>query len=215
MASARLPAPLEGWKARGLGLRRIAGPESVNGRIGRLNVNSGRGAGVQPTLSELPGKERDRPPVNGRMGRAHVNWGRRREPRVRRQSSPSATRCSTLVGIARAASSGDQPACAANDQRRGRREPSGSWWAGPSRARPGLRGSARRCTTMTSYSAWLFVSALPVAEASPQARARSSLAPIDSPRPSSRVSRGGYGPGSPTRGPKAPPFITRFAEDLP
>ena len=115
----------------------------VNGRMGHPHVTSGRGAGQAADAWPTTRQWRARPPVNSEMGHAHVNWGRRREPRVRRQSSPAAIRCCTLVGIARAASCWDRPACAASGRRRGRLEPSGSWWAGASRAGPGFRGNAR------------------------------------------------------------------------
>lgn len=111
-----------------------------------------------------------------------------------RTASPSAIRCCTLVGIALAASSWDQSACAANSRRR------------RGRAGPGFRGSARRCMTMNSYSAWLCVSALPVAEPLPQAGAQSSLVAIDFPRPSSRVSCGRHGRGSHDLGPERTTF---------
>lgn len=79
MASARLPAPLAGRDGWGLGLRQIAGSETVNGRMGHADVNSGdcRTAthGPGAPLARLDHSS-DIPPVNGGMGHADVNSGR-------------------------------------------------------------------------------------------------------------------------------------------
>ena len=98
MPSASAQAPLAGWKAQRLGLRRIASPKFVNGRMGLPNVNSGRGADVPLTLGERPAHDAsdsaqplckarasdrvgqgagERPAVNGRSRPSMAEWDAR------------------------------------------------------------------------------------------------------------------------------------------
>ena len=74
MPSASAPAPLVGPGRWSLGVRHIAEPRFVNGRMGHVDVNSGRGARVSPTPCPAYGPMTDALPRQWQNGTAGCDF---------------------------------------------------------------------------------------------------------------------------------------------